>query len=88
MGKKAKVKFGSTIHHTKEILDYVHIHVWGPLRIHLLEENTILSPLLMTILGETMTHKSEVLGIFVKWRRRMKLQTGRKIKILKSINRG
>ena len=33
-----------------------------------------------------MTHKSEVLVIFVEWRRRIKLQTDRKIKILKSEN--
>jgi len=35
-----------------------------------------------------MTHKSEVLGIFVKWRRRTEMHTGRKIKILKSDNGG
>ena len=34
----------------------------------------------------TMSHKSEVLGIVMKWRRRMELQTGRKIKILRSDN--
>ena len=33
-----------------------------------------------------MSHKSKVLGVFVEWRRRMELQTGRKIKILKSDN--
>ena len=35
-----------------------------------------------------MSHKSEVLGIFVEWRRRMELQTDRKIKILRSDNGG
>ena len=35
-----------------------------------------------------MSHKSEVIGIFVEWRRRMELQTGRKIKILRSDNGG
>jgi len=35
-----------------------------------------------------MSHKSKVLGIFVEWRRRIELQTGRKIKILRSDNRG
>ena len=35
-----------------------------------------------------MSHKSEVLDIFVEWRKRMELQTGRKSKILKSDNGG
>ena len=30
MGKKMKVKFGTAIHNTKGILDYVHSNVWGP----------------------------------------------------------
>jgi len=34
-----------------------------------------------------MTHKSEVLYIFVEWRRRIELQTCKKIKILRSNNR-
>ena len=34
------------------------------------------------------SYKSEVLSIFVEWRRRMELQTGRKIKILRSDNGG
>ena len=28
--KKTKVKFGTTTHCTKGILDYVHTDVWGP----------------------------------------------------------
>jgi len=35
-----------------------------------------------------MTRKSEVIGIFVEWRRRMELETDRKIKILRSGNGG
>jgi len=30
LGKNTKVKFGTAIHYTKRILDYVHIDVWGP----------------------------------------------------------
>jgi len=36
----------------------------------------------------TMTHKSEVLDIFVEWKRSIELQTGRKIKLLRSDNGG
>jgi len=30
LSKKVKVKFSTTIHRTKGILDYVHTDVWGP----------------------------------------------------------
>jgi len=30
LGKKTKMKFGTVIHQTREILDYVHIDFWGP----------------------------------------------------------
>ncbi|CAL8990666.1 unnamed protein product, partial [Prunus brigantina] len=30
LGKQTRVKFGTAIHHTKGILDYVHTDVWGP----------------------------------------------------------
>ena len=36
----------------------------------------------------TMLHKSKVIDIFVEWRRRIKLQTGWKIKILRFDNEG
>ena len=36
----------------------------------------------------TITHKSKVLDIFVEWRKRMELQTCKKIKILRSDNGG
>ena len=50
--KKIKVKFNTAIYRSKGIRDYVHTDVWDPLRMHLLEENIILSPLLMITLGE------------------------------------
>ena len=36
----------------------------------------------------TMKHKHEVLEKFVEWKKRVELQTGRKIKKLRSDNRG
>ncbi|BBN68941.1 hypothetical protein Prudu_949S000400 [Prunus dulcis] len=52
LGKQTRVKFGTAIHHTKGILDYVHTDVWGPPIMHLGEVAIILSPLLMTSLEE------------------------------------
>ena len=43
------MKFGTAIHQTKRILDYVHTDVWAPPRMSHWEERDGLSPLLMTI---------------------------------------
>ena len=47
IGKKIKVKFGTAIHYTEEILDYVHTGVGDLPRWYLLEITTTLCPLLM-----------------------------------------
>ena len=39
--KKIKVKFGTTIHRSKGILDYLHKDVWGPSKNDLLEGKII-----------------------------------------------
>jgi len=39
IGKKTKVKFGTSTHCTKEILDYVHTDVWGPTKTASIEGN-------------------------------------------------
>ena len=33
IGKKTKVKFGTAIHCTEEILNYVRTDVWGPTKV-------------------------------------------------------
>ena len=50
-GKQKNVKFGTVIHQTKGILDYVHTDVWVPRRMSHWEERGGLSPLLMTNRG-------------------------------------
>jgi len=91
LSKKTKVKFGTAIHRTKKILDYVHTYVWGPSKNASLRGNYFVSfvdDYSRRNWVYTMSHKSEVLGIFVEWRRRMELQSGRKIKIFRSDNGG
>ena len=39
IGKKTKVKFGTTTHCTEGILDYVHTDVWGPTKTASIEGN-------------------------------------------------
>jgi len=63
LSKKIKVSFGTAIHSTKRILDYVHTDVWGPTKMHLLEENTIVSfvdDYFRRNWVYTISHKSEV----------------------------
>ena len=73
-------------------LDYVHKDVWGPSKNASLggKHNFVsfMDDYFRRNWVYTMSHKSEILGIFVKWRRRMELKTSRKIKIFRSDNEG
>jgi len=92
LGKKIKVKFGTAINRTREILNYVRTDVWGPSKDASLGGKhyfvSFVDDYFRLNWVYTMSHKSEVLDIFVKWRRRIELHTGRKIKILRSDNGG
>ena len=92
LGKKTKVKFGTAVHNTQGILDYVHTDVWGPTKTASLDGKHYFVSFVDDYSRRnwvyTMTSKDEVLGIFVEWRKMMELQTGRKIKVLRSDNRG
>ena len=85
-------EFGIAIHRTKEILDYVYTDVWGSSKNASLEGKYYFFSFVNNYSRRNwvyiMSHKSEVLSIFVEWRRRMELQTGRKIKIHRFDNRG
>jgi len=86
------VKFGTAIHLTRGILDYVHIDVWGPSKNASLGGKYYFVSFVDDYSRQnwvyTMSHQSEVPNTFVEWKRRMKLQSDRKIKILRSDNRG
>jgi len=65
LGKKTKVTFGTAIHHTKGIVDYVHRDVWSSLGgkhyfVSVVDDYTRRNWVY------TMSHKSEVLSIFVE----------------------
>ena len=87
MGKKIKVKFSTAIHCTKGLLNYVHKSVWGPFKNASLGGKHYFVSFVNDYYRQNwvhaITHKRKVLGIFVEWRRRMELQTGKKIKILR-----
>ncbi|KAH9659027.1 hypothetical protein KPL70_023708 [Citrus sinensis] len=92
MGKQTRVKFGSAIHDKKGILDYVHSDVWGPTKtaslggIHYFV--TFVDDYSRKVWVYLMKNKNEVLGIFLKWKKMVETQTGRKIKRLRSDNGG
>ena len=92
IGKKTKVKFGTTTHCTKGILDYVHTNVWGPTKTALIGGNhyfvSFIDDYSRRCWVYTMRHKREVLKLFVKWKKNLKRSTGRKIKVLRSDNGG
>ena len=48
MGKKKRVKFGTAIHNTEGILDYIHKDVWGPTKMASLGGKYYFLHLLMT----------------------------------------
>jgi len=92
LGKQTRVKFGSAIHDTKGILDYVHSDVWGPTKIAFLGGMhyfvTFVDDYSRKVWVYLMKNKNEVLGIFLKWKKMVETQNGRKIKRLRSDNGG
>lgn len=91
-GKKTRVKFGTTIHNTQGILDYVHSDVWGPSKTSSLGGKhyyvTFVDDFSQSIWVYTLKKKDEVLGVFLKWKKMMETQTGKKIKRLRTDNGG
>ncbi|KAH9754532.1 Integrase catalytic domain-containing protein [Citrus sinensis] len=92
VGKKTRVKFGTTNHDTREILEYVHNDVWGPAKTASIGGShyfvTFIDDFSRCVWVYTMRAKDEVLEIFVKWKKLVETQTGRKIKVLQSDNGG
>ncbi|KAH9684519.1 Integrase catalytic domain-containing protein [Citrus sinensis] len=92
VGKKTRVKFGTANHDTREILEYVHSDVWGPTKTASIGGShyfvTFIDDFSRHVWVYTMRAKDKVLEIFVKWKKLVEAQTGRKIKVLRSDNGG
>jgi len=82
------VRFGTAIHCTERILDYVH--TWGPTKTTSIGDNhyfvSFIDDYSRWYWVYTMKHKGEVLELFVEWKKNMEKNTGRKIKVLHSNN--
>ncbi|KAH9670687.1 retrovirus-related pol polyprotein from transposon TNT 1-94-like protein [Citrus sinensis] len=89
VGKKTRVKFGTTNHDTRKILEY---DVWGPIKTASIGGShyfvTFVDDFSRRVWVYTIQAKDEVLEIFVKWKKLVETQTGRKIKVLRSDNGG
>ncbi|GMI79054.1 hypothetical protein HRI_001574700 [Hibiscus trionum] len=92
LGKQKRVKFGTAIHNTKGILDYVHSDVWGPSKTTSLGGKhyfvTFVDDFSRRVWVYTMKSKDEVLKVFLKWKNMIENQTGKKIKRLRTDNGG
>ncbi|GJU35463.1 retrovirus-related pol polyprotein from transposon TNT 1-94 [Tanacetum coccineum] len=90
-GKTTRVKFGTTIHKTQGILDYVHSDVWGPSKTRSLGGRhyyvTFVDDFSQRVWVYTLKTKDTVLGVFIK-KKMMETQTCRKIKHLRTDNGG
>jgi len=77
------VKFGTAIHNTKGILDYVHSDVWGPAKTLSIGGRhyfvTFVDDFSTRVWVFTMKNKDYVLGIFLKWKAQVENQPRRKV---------
>ena len=89
-GKQHRVSFKTGSHTSKGVLDCIHSDVWGPVSVssHSSAQYFVsfIDDYSRKVWIYFMKHKSDVFGIFKKWKAQVKNQTGRKIKYLKSDN--
>ena len=90
LGKQRRVWYGTAIHNTKGIWDYVHSNVWGPTKTPSIGGRhysvTFVDDFSRKFWVYTMKNKNDVLGVFLKWKAQVENQTGRKIKVLRTDN--
>ena len=90
LGKQKRVKFGTAIHNTEGILDYIHTGVWGPTKTASLGGKhyfvSFVDDFSRRVWVYTLKSKDEVVETFLVWKKMVENQTGRKIKVLRSDN--
>ena len=90
LGNQKRVKFGTAIHNTEGILDYIHTDVWGLTKTASLGGKhyfvTFVDDFSRRVLVYMLKSKDEVFETFLVWKKMVENQTGRKIKVLRSDN--
>jgi hypothetical protein len=90
MGKQCRVRFKTATHKKKDILDYVHSDIWGPVR----TPSKGGAQYFMSFIDDYsrkawvyfLKNKSEAFAKFKIWKAEVENQTGRKIKCLRTDN--
>ena len=84
------MKFGTVIHNTEGILDYIHADVWGPTKTASLGGKhyfvTFVDDFSKRVWVYTLKSKDEVFETFLVWKKMVENHTGRKIEVLRSDN--
>ena len=90
--KQWRARFGTAIHNTNGILDYVHSNAWGPTKTPSIGGRhhfvTFVDDFSRRVWVYTMKNKNDVLGVFLKWKSHVENQTRRKVKVLRTDNGG
>jgi len=89
-GKQHRVSFKTGVHTSKEVLDYVHSDVWGPVTIsshsgaHYFV--SFIDDYSRKVWVYFLKHKSDVFSTFKTWKAQVETQTGKKIKYFRTDN--
>ena len=89
-GKQHRVSFKTNSHTSKSVLDYIHSNVWGLVSV----SSHSIAQYFVSFIDEYsrkvwiyfMKNKSDVFGIFKKWKAQVENQNGRKIKYFRTNN--
>jgi hypothetical protein len=91
-GKHKRVKFNTSVHTTKGILDYVHADLWGPSRKPSLGGAhymlTIIDDYSRKVWPYFLKNKDDTFAAFKNWKVMIERQTDRKVKLLRTDNGG
>nr|AAT01387.1 putative polyprotein [Oryza sativa Japonica Group]AAT44170.1 putative polyprotein [Oryza sativa Japonica Group] len=91
-GKHKRVKFNTSVHRTKGILDYVHADLWGPSRKPSLGGArymlTIIDDYSRKVWPYFLKHKDDTFAAFKEWKVMIKRQTEKEVKVLRTDNGG
>ncbi|KAJ9536138.1 hypothetical protein OSB04_un000681 [Centaurea solstitialis] len=91
-GKQTRVSFGVGKHNTKEILNYVHTDVWGPSSTPSMSGGKYFVSFIDDFSHKLWVYvlklKSDVFETFKTWLARVEVETGKKLKVLRSDNGG
>jgi len=72
LDKRTKVKFGTTTHRSEDLLDCVHVSIWGPTKIASLGDHWYFVSCIDNISRHCwiylMRQRFEVLGMLVNWK--------------------